>query len=251
MIPKVLHYVWVGTDPMPEQQLSWVRGWRELMPDWTVRHWGNGDIDWSVPFLRQAASVHAWNRISDWLRMHALATVGGIYLDTDVELIKPLDPLVGDGTCAFLGAQETNPDSDNLFAPGAIGSPAGHWLPEEARARLDELDARDDLDCYTGPGVTTEILRRHGVTGYPRRPTDINGVRVYPVDYFYPYSWTESLDPGCITPNTHAVHHWAHSWNPARGSRVTRARRKVRNFLARIAPAQSVKTVQRKLQNRR
>src|SRR3954451_13257455 len=54
MIPKVLHYVWVGPDPMPADQRSWVQGWRELMPGWKICHWGNGDIDWNVPFLRQA-----------------------------------------------------------------------------------------------------------------------------------------------------------------------------------------------------
>jgi mannosyltransferase OCH1-like enzyme len=248
MIPKVLHYVWVGPDPMPADQRSWVQGWRELMPGWKIRHWGNGDIDWNVPFLRQAASVHAWNRISDYLRMHALAAVGGVYLDTDVEMIKPLDPLLAYGACAFLGAQEMDCDSPNLFSAAILGSPPGHWLPEAAKSRLEELDARDDLDCYTGPGVITEVLRERGIEHYPSEPIEESGVRVYPIDYFYPYSWTQFFDEGCVTENTYTIHHWAHSWNPARGSRVTRARRKVGKLLARIAPARSVKAVQRTLQ---
>ena len=248
MIPKVLHYVWVGHDPIPADQASWIEGWRELMPDWEVRRWGNCDIDWTVPFLRQAATVQAWNRISDWMRMHAVATMGGVYLDTDVELIKPLDPLLGDGTCAFLGAQETKSDSPNLFSAAILGSPPGHWLPEAAKSRLEELDARDELDCYTGPGVITEILRERGIEGYPSQPVERSGVRVYPIDYFYPYSWTQFFEEGCVTENSYTVHHWAHTWNPARGSRMTRARRKFRNLLARIAPARSVKAAQKALQ---
>lgn len=219
------------------------------MPDWQIRHWGNDQILPTVPFLRQAASVHAWNRISDYLRMTALAETGGIYLDTDVDLIKPLDSLAEDD-CAFLGAQETSSTSSNLFNGGVLGSPPGHWLPRTCRRLLEQLDGRKDLDCYTGPTLLTEVLRERGLDRYPTQPYAIDGVRVFPVAYFYPYHWTERFDADCITQDTYAVHRWAHSWNPANLSGNERWRARVRKLFAWIAPGISFRLAMRLLRSK-
>ena len=91
-IPPILHFVWVGPGPMPTEHRGYIEGWRRVMPDWPIKAWTDAEIDWSVRYLQQAYATRGWNRISNYMRMRALYEHGGFYLDTDVELVKPLDP---------------------------------------------------------------------------------------------------------------------------------------------------------------
>lgn len=159
MIPKTIHYVWVGPKPLPEADRQRVDAWRHMLPDWQIVAWDNDKVDYSSSFVRQAYSVRAWNRVSDYTRMDALARFGGVYLDTDVDLIKSLDPLLS--LKAFLGFQTDDMNSITDPVNGAVfGSEPGHWLPTSIRSFFNnELDGRTDIGAFSGPGLISKFLR--------------------------------------------------------------------------------------------
>jgi hypothetical protein len=205
MIPKIIHYVWVGPKPLPEIDRQRIEAWRTMLPDWTIMAWTNDTMTSSSKYVRYAFSVGAWNRVSDYMRMDALCRFGGIYLDTDVELVKSPEALLGDH--AFLGFQRK--DSSAEAVNGAIfGAEQGHWLPMED----EEMDGRTDVGAYSGPGLLTELLRENGLGDYADEPIKVRDVSVYPTRYFYPYAWDETFRPEVIVPDTVAIHWWAETW---------------------------------------
>ncbi|MFC7610566.1 glycosyltransferase family 32 protein [Teichococcus aestuarii] len=136
MIPKRIHYVWVG-GPMPDRYRVLVDHWRHLHPDWELVHWSERNIDFSHAPLREAYRRRQWARVSDIARLLAVHRHGGIYLDTDFKVLKPLDPLL-DNQC-FLSFQDS-PSPATCSPTGAsapcraTGSSARRWRPRCACA---------------------------------------------------------------------------------------------------------------------
>lgn len=237
MIPKIIHYVWVGPNALPEADRRRIETWRRMLPGWEIRAWGNQDVDYSSPYLRMAYAVRAWNRVSDYTRMDALARYGGVYLDTDVDLIRPLEPFLD--RQAFLGFQIGDEMPGEMVNGAVFGARPGHWLPIAIRRYFNErLDGRTDVGSFAGPGLLTQTLREKGLERYSDEPVEIEQVSLYPKRYFYPYSWTETYSDSVITPDTYAVHRWAETWvNKGGASLPTRLRKKVINRLGRHVPA--------------
>ena len=230
-IPRILHYVWVGPSPVPAQVEAIVAQWRAVMPDYAVRSWRNEDLDFSIPYIRDAMAARAWNRVSDYQRMLALRDHGGIYLDTDVEVVRRFDPLLRHE--CFLGFQLEEHASD-LVNGAVLGAAPGHWLPGEALAGLDRMGGAENVGSFSGPGLLTQILRGRGLDRFVAEGCEIDGVAVCPKAYFYPYSWEETFHPSVVTPDTFAIHHWDNSWNPA--DLRERVSRKIAGRVARYSP---------------
>jgi len=242
-IPKIVHYVWVGPRALPQEEQRRVAKWRELLPDWEFRLWDNDALDFSSPYLRMTFAVRAWSRISDYIRMDALTKFGGVYLDSDVELVRPLDPLLD--RAAFLGFQAGDEMSWEMVNGAVFGAQRGHWLPRLIRTMFDEkFDGRVDVGARSGPGLLTEILREHGLSGYSDTPVDVKDVTIFPKRYFYPYNWEEAYSPAVITPDTFAVHHWARSWVKSQSEIKARIRRAALKLFARVAPEYALRSAQ-------
>lgn len=214
MIPKTLHYVWVGPKAVPDKVRRLVDGWHRLNPDYRIVLWNEDNIDFSFKFLRAAYGMRAWNRVSDFVRMWALKQEGGIYLDTDIELRRPLDDLL-DNQC-FLGFQlrERHPDWIN----GAVlGAAPGHWFVERLhRHFVDNMHGWEEVGSFYGPGLITKVLIEEGLAGYSDEPQQVRDVTLYPTRWFYPYAWTESFSEDRVTPDTYAIHHWDETWKKKR-----------------------------------
>jgi hypothetical protein len=191
---------------MPEAHRRYIAGWRRLMPDWQVMAWTDADLDWSVRYVQEAYATRGWNRLSNYLRAWALHHHGGFYLDTDVELVRPLDPLLGEE--AVLGFQCTEP-GPSMVNGAVFGARPGHpFTARLLRAYQQEMPGWRRMGDGHGPGLITRLLRGAGLGPYSGAPQRVAGVTVGPVPWFYPYDWRESFTPECIRPETFAVHHW-------------------------------------------
>ena len=106
MIPKVIHYCWFGHNPLPESAVKCINSWRKFMPDYEIKEWNEDNFDVNaIPYTAEAYQMKKYAFVSDYARFWILYQYGGLYFDTDVELIKPIDDIVEKGP--FMGIEET------------------------------------------------------------------------------------------------------------------------------------------------
>lgn len=234
MIPRVIHYVWVGS-PLPEQHQRTVDNWRRLHPGWKVVEWNERNIDFSDPVLRKAYDQRQWAKVSDIARLAIVASAGGIYLDIDVDLIKPLDPVL-DHSCFYAFQQERR--SQEWIGNAVFGAHAGNAFIVEALDRLRQLrpplPLLDKPTIY-GPRLITRLLFEKGLNAYGADGVSVGDVFLYPTRTFYPYHWTEQFNADKISNDTLGMHVWAEtpSWHKEVGFLLRQGlsvRRKVRQL---------------------
>ncbi len=233
MIPRKLHYVWVGPKAIPDRVQRLVDGWRRLNPSYDIVLWNEDNIDFSFEFVQSAYCMKAWNRISDFVRMWVLLQQGGIYLDTDVELRQPLDGLLENSCFAGFQVRERNPDWVN----GAVlGAEPGHWFIECLhRYFVEKMRGWKNVGSFSGPGLITRMLIAEGLSTYSESPQKIHDVTLYPTRWFYPYTWSEPFSERCVTPDTYAIHHWDNTW--AKGDNISaKLSRLMLRTSARVSP---------------
>ena len=94
MIPKIIHYCWFGRGPKPAQLLRYMKTWQQMLPDYEIREWNESNFDVSqYVYSREAYAMGSYAHVSDVCRLHALYHCGGVYLDTDVEVVGSFDPV--------------------------------------------------------------------------------------------------------------------------------------------------------------
>lgn len=95
MIPKKIHYCWFGRGPLPELARKCIASWRKYLPEYEIKEWNedNFDLD-AYPYVREAYDSRKFAFVTDVVRLYALYNEGGIYMDTDVEVLKPLDSIL-------------------------------------------------------------------------------------------------------------------------------------------------------------
>ncbi len=177
MIPKKIHYVWVGNNPIPKDLQRCINTWSKHLPDYKIIRWdeSNFDID-SHPFVKEAYKNKKWAFVSDYIRMHALYKEGGIYLDTDNIVLKSFDEFLNDR--AFVGYENYN----HPFT-AAFGTEKEHPLVK------DILNYYDSLDHYSFNftdnntiSVSDILIKKYGCKLGNKKQLLKEGIRVYP-DY--------------------------------------------------------------------
>ena len=128
MIPKKIHYCWLSNDPFPRKIRKCMDTWRKMLPDYDFKLWNthNFDIN-SVPFVKQAYEQRKWAFAADYIRMYALYHEGGVYLDSDVKVLKPLDSLLNHG---FMSSLEYHPTQIEKDGSRAMIDADGHRIKE-------------------------------------------------------------------------------------------------------------------------
>lgn len=214
MIPRIIHYVWVGPNRFPEDAQRIVDGWKSLNPSFSVILWDESNIDFSSRFIRQAYGARAYNRVSNYARMTALLNHGGIYLDHDVELIKPLDSLL-ENKC-FAGFQTAKINSVDMVNNAVVGAIPNHQFIQSVISAMDKMNGAKNFGSGTGPGLFSKLLRKDCPLTPSNKISVVQDVTLYPPRYFYPYEWNEAFYPECITTDTIGLHRWAHTWKSDR-----------------------------------
>lgn len=211
MIPKILHYVWVGSE-LPEKQRSLIKTWRRHNPDFTFALWNEKNIDLSTPAVARAYRSRRWATVADIARLWAVLRHGGIYLDTDFEARRSFEPLLGEP--CFFGFQAEGHPTD-WVGNGFFGAVPGHWFIRKAYAEvlaIRSLPRGLERPTKYGPKLITRLLREEGLFAYSERGVQVKDIFIHPTPAFYPISWNESPDSREIGPDTYAVHLWERSW---------------------------------------
>ena len=213
MIPKIIHYCWFGGNPLPPLAEKCIASWKRFLPDYEIKEWNEQNFDVNIiPYTAEAYQAKKYAFVSDYARFWILYHYGGLYFDTDVEVIKPMGSIIAKG--AFMGCeQDSKPGIELTVAPGlGLAVESKH---EIYKAILEEYDSFHFLNedgsnnDKTVVEYVTEILKKHGLRNSPGIQ-NINGINVYPSEYFCPRNTvTKRMH---ITNNTYTIHHYMASW---------------------------------------
>lgn len=206
MIPKVLHYCWFGKNDMPKQFQKNIESWKRLCPDYEIIRWDESNYDYKKSkYMAQAYESKKWGFVPDYARLDIINTYGGIYLDTDIELVKPLDDFLQFQLyCGFENAWFVN------FGLG-FGGTAENSVLQEMMDLYDETDfIKSDytLNLIASPVYQTKILARHGLirNGCSQK---LKSFTVFSTEYFSPIN---AYGIGNVTANTYSIHQYAATW---------------------------------------
>lgn len=244
MIPKIIHYCWFGRNPLPPLALKCIESWKKFLPDYEIKEWNEDNFDVNmIPYIQEAYKAKKYAFVSDYARFWVLYNHGGLYFDTDVEVIKPMDEIIAKGS--FMGCERDGGvvDNENIaVAPGlGLGANPGLELYNELLALYNQLSFIKENGSYNHKTIvayTTEILQAHGL----KNTAEIQkcaGLWIYPKEYFCPINYkTKQL---VITPKTYSIHHYTASW--------LSKRQKAYIFLKKILGEKAVKSIAHIIKN--
>ena len=185
MIPKTIHYCWFSGDPYPNLVKRCMRSWERVMPDYELRMWNSKSFDFnSVPFVREAMEAKKYAFAADYIRLYALYTEGGIYLDSDVEVFKPFDPFLSNSM--FTGTEPYIIDNTIFYdlECAIMGSEKGHPFLKEALDYYKKIHFSPE-DQETICHLMASLLKKYGYTSENKLYNLSNGVTVYPLDHIH------------------------------------------------------------------
>lgn len=223
MIPKTIHYCWFGGKPMPTELKKYIKTWKKKCPDYEIKEWNESNFDInSNEFVKAAYLSKKWAFVSDYVRLYVIYKYGGIYLDTDVELLKNLDHLLNNEL--FLGIQQN--DSYATTGLGFGATPKNIYVKQ----MLDvydglKFDSKNVINLAC-PILVTDVLKKYGYKIENRTQVLCDGaIIVYSSEYFDPIAPGSSKN--LMSQNSYSVHHYTSSWL----SKKTILKRKLCNLI--------------------
>lgn len=218
---KTIHFCWFGGNPLGPDEMRCIESWSKYLPDYEIRRWDESNFDVGCcDYVAEAYRAKKWAFVSDYARFDILYRLGGLYFDTDVEIIRPIDDLICKGPFMAFELDYLH-GKDNMTAVGlelSVNPGLGLFATPGLGVYKDIIDSylcdhfiMDDgsLNLETVVSRTTGILTDHGLEkrlGIQH----VDGVAIYPAEYFNPKDfWTGEV---FITDNTRAIHHFGKSW---------------------------------------
>lgn len=227
-IPKVIHYFWFGHNKMPELLKKCIQSWKKYCPNYEIKKWDESNFNVNIcNYVKEAYKAKKWAFVSDYARFFILNKYGGVYLDTDVELIKPIDEIIKQGP--FFACENQFFDS---IAPG-LGMAT--YSDNELYSKIiqdynnSHFILKNGLydEKPVGKRIVDKYLLKDGLKDV-KGIQQVDGINIYPHDYFCPLNFlTGKLT---ITNNTVAIHHYASSWWTKQDKKYARIGQRVTNI---------------------
>lgn len=253
-IPRIIHYCWFGPNPIPELEKKCIQSWQEQLHDYEIVFWNESTFDVkSVEYVRQAYDCGKYAFVSDYVRIYALYRFGGIYLDTDVEVLRSLDKFLENEV--FIGFENRT-----MVGTGIIGAEKNNIM---LRAMLDYyhgnqfINEKGYMDTTTNVKILYKLLAANGFIGEDREQK-LNGIHIYEREYFCPKRIGKNEFK--ITAKSVTIHHFSGSWltekEKKRGNSLIwrnffrPSLRLVREILIKITNENTVKNFEAKLRNK-
>jgi mannosyltransferase OCH1-like enzyme len=195
-IPKIFHHVWLGNKLFPEEFKKYRNTWIRWHPDWEFVFWQDDNLPEIINRFEFDNALNFAQKC-DILKYEIVWNFGGVYLDTDFECFKNIEPLLKD--VEVFSASEKPP----LISVGIFGAVRNHHFLQKMISELPnsfKTQIHDRQDLSTGPGLMTHVAKNNPIT-------------VFGPKLFYPYHFTEKHRRNELFPEAYASHHWAHSWD--------------------------------------
>lgn len=215
MFPKLIHYCWFGRNPLPDSAKKCIDSWRKFFPDYEIKEWNEDNFNvYEIPYTSEAYALKKYAFVSDYARFKILYEYGGIYFDTDVEVIKSFDDIIERGP--FMGAEINGSFTKNSFPQINPGLGLASYSKNKIYHELIEIyknlhfiSMDGSINYKTIVKYTTELLVKNGLA--PNNDIqNIEGISIYPSDFFNPFDDTTGrLKISC---NTHSIHWYSKTW---------------------------------------
>lgn len=219
MLPKIIHYCWFGGKELPVKVKKCIQSWKKFFPDYKIKLWNEDNFDIKCcEFVISAYQNKNWAFVSDYARFKILYEYGGIYFDTDVEVIKSFEDIVANG--AFMGCQKMKYSYGNThdYVYGvAAGLCMGAYPKMSLYKKVLESFENEPFDLKSN-GIynkniverVTDIFKEYGYNFYKNEIQTVDNITIYSEDYFNPLDfYTGKLT---INDHTRSIHHYDASW---------------------------------------
>lgn len=231
MIPKIIHYCWFGRNPLSELAQKCIASWKKYLPDCEIKEWNEDNFDVNIiPYTAEAYAQKKYAFVSDYARFWILHKYGGIYFDTDVEVIRPIDDIIARGNFMGFETDSNYMNSGASVNPGlGLGVSPGLDLVKkmldnyERKHFVCEANVRNQI---TVVDICTKVLMESGLQNVVGIQKVEDECYIYPSEYFCPVNVTTGRIH--VEKNTRTIHHFAGTWMDKKFS--------IKNSIKRILP---------------
>lgn len=206
MIPKIIHYCWFGEKPLPPLVQKCIKSWEEKCPGYEIKEWNEKNFDVNCNrYVEEAYKAKKYAFVSDYVRLYALHSEGGVYMDTDIEVLKNIDDFLRNNV--FFGFE-----TDNTIMTGIIGSEKNNTSIKELLIMYETrkfIQKNGSYDLTTNVEVITNYCIEKGLKNN-NKIQEFNKIRVFPKEYFSPKDYYTGKIT--IKKQTYTIHHFDASW---------------------------------------